>query len=109
MQGFHVFHSTCIIDWIAFCEAKAWSESCKVNRNKKSRKSRQAGLDQTLGGDNKQESGTKTGVVEEGAIFCPECQGTGAKVKGSQLERPRFHLAQVLAIWRLSVADFAVY
>lgn len=39
--------------------------------------------------------GTETEFTSETGIFCPECQGTGVKLEGPQLERPRFRLNQV--------------
>jgi len=96
VQVFHVFHTSCLIDWIAFCEAKAWKASHSENRNKKVRRSRQTVVDQSLDPSGRQDvAGTKTGIGEDGVIFCPECQGTGVKVHSAQLERPRFRLAQV--------------
>lgn len=99
MQVFHVFHSFCLIEWIAFCEAKAWSASFAVKGNKKPRKVKQTGgcqpVDSVASQDN---GGAKTEIGEGRGIFCPECQGTGVKLKGGQLERPRFRLAQVICL-----------
>ncbi|KAG0621677.1 hypothetical protein M758_3G039800 [Ceratodon purpureus] len=92
---FHVFHSACLIEWIAFCEAKTWNASCTMSRKLKRRKTVHPNV-QAAGATGRHDwFGTETEFTSETGIFCPECQGTGVKLEGPQLERPRFRLNQV--------------
>ncbi|BBM99137.1 hypothetical protein MPTK1_1g19050 [Marchantia polymorpha subsp. ruderalis] len=92
---FHVYHSSCLIDWISICEVKTFSGALdhRIDRTRKLLKSRRAIIEQTLKRGTIQDDGSNPFV--DGAVFCPECQGTGLKVRGAQLERPRYRLAQV--------------
>ncbi|KAH7332503.1 hypothetical protein KP509_20G091400 [Ceratopteris richardii] len=84
--AFHVFHTSCLIDWILLCESKFWrARTAKKDAprmrgqiNKKPRRVR-----------------TKTAIQSCGPLFCPECQGTGIQVRSHQLEKPRYRLVQV--------------
>eukprot|EP01018_Ginkgo_biloba_P033530 Gb_19578 [translate_table: standard] len=92
--AFHVFHTSCLIDWVLLCETKIWVS--QLNGEKGLRKSRWSVLEQRnriCGG--KQTSGSKGTSSNCGSVFCPECQGTGLKTRGGQLEVPRYKLAQV--------------
>eukprot|EP00250_Pteridium_aquilinum_P028621 c37497_g1_i1 orf=253-1653(-) len=84
--AFHVFHTSCLIDWILLCESKFWSARAVKNNaprmrgqiNKKPRRGK-----------------AKATIQSSGPLFCPECQGTGVEVHSHQLEQPRYRLAQV--------------
>lgn len=101
MQVFHVFHSACLIEWIVFCEAKTWNASCTSSRKLKRRKAVHPNVQAQACGANVRHDcfGTETEFTSETGIFCPECQGTGVKLEGPQLERPRFRLNQVRQLW----------
>lgn len=84
--AFHVFHTSCLIDWILLCESKFWSsrtvkKDARRMRGQISKKPRRGKAKATVG--------------ISGPLFCPECQGTGAEVRCHQLEQPRYRLAQV--------------
>lgn len=96
---FHVYHSSCLIDWISICEVKTFTGQVdhRIDHTRKLTRTRRAIVEQSLnaviqGGDS---GGRLSTSISEGAIFCPECQGTGLKLRGAQLERPRYRLAQV--------------
>ncbi|XP_024381715.1 uncharacterized protein [Physcomitrium patens] len=97
LQVFHVFHSACLIEWVAFCEAKTWNASLTMSRKLKRRKTVHLNVQRpAYGVDGGQDwCGTETEFTSETSIFCPECQGTGIKLEGSHLERPRFRLNQL--------------
>ncbi|KAL3701040.1 hypothetical protein R1sor_019062 [Riccia sorocarpa] len=90
---FHVYHSSCLIDWISMYEVKIFSGTLDhgIDRSRRLSKSRRAIIGQLKKGSVQEGSSS----VVEGNVFCPECQGTGLKVRGSQLERPRYRLSQV--------------
>ncbi|XP_024362744.1 uncharacterized protein [Physcomitrium patens] len=96
-QGvFHVFHSACLVEWIAFCEAKTWNASLSMSRKLKRHKVVHPNTCQEdHANDTHDWPGTETEFTSETGIFCPECQGTGVKMHGPQLEHPRFRLYQV--------------
>ncbi|CAM6082047.1 unnamed protein product [Calypogeia fissa] len=96
---FHVYHSSCLIDWISICEVKTFTGQVdhRIDHTRKLTRTRRAIVEQSRnaviqGGDG---GGLLSTSISEGAIFCPECQGTGLKLRGAQLERPRYRLAQV--------------
>eukprot|EP00252_Welwitschia_mirabilis_P013971 TRINITY_DN30978_c0_g1_i1.p1 TRINITY_DN30978_c0_g1~~TRINITY_DN30978_c0_g1_i1.p1 ORF type:complete len:438 (+),score=50.32 TRINITY_DN30978_c0_g1_i1:435-1748(+) len=76
--AFHVFHTSCLIDWVLLCETKIW-----LSRSKRSRRS------------SRLSEKSSRAQKANGSIFCPECQGTGVKTRCSKLEVPRYKLAQV--------------
>lgn len=92
--AFHVFHTSCLIDWVLLCESKIWLSH--LNGSKGTRKSRWSVFDQRnrICGV-KQINGSKGSGSNCASIFCPECQGTGLKTRSGQLEVPRYRLAQV--------------
>ncbi|KAL2650705.1 hypothetical protein R1flu_018833 [Riccia fluitans] len=90
---FHVYHSSCLIDWISMYEVKIFSGALDhgIERSRRLSKSRRSAVGHLKKGSIQE--GSSSGV--DGNVFCPECQGTGLKVRGSQLERPRYRLSQV--------------
>lgn len=91
--AFHVFHTSCLIDWILLCESKFWSARVvkkdaprmRGQINKKPRRGK-----------------AKATIQSCGPLFCPECQGTGVEVHNHQLEQPRYRLVQVFD-WILEI------
>lgn len=86
--SFHVFHTSCLIDWILLCESKIWLSH--FNGGKGPRKGRWSVLEQRRKPASKGSSSSSCG-----SVFCPECQGTGLKTRAGQLEVPRYKLAQI--------------
>ncbi|CAN6456108.1 unnamed protein product [Victoria cruziana] len=88
--AFHVFHISCLIHWILFCESKGWNSSKSMSRriNAVSKK-------HVAGESSAQRSpnGNPTSSTISSA-FCPECQGSGLKVE-DDLEVPRLPLSEM--------------
>ncbi|GLJ21651.1 hypothetical protein SUGI_0403210 [Cryptomeria japonica] len=89
--SFHVFHTSCLIDWILLCESKIWLSH--FNGGKGPRRGRWSVLEQRRKPASKGSSSSSSSSC--GSVFCPECQGTGLKTRAGQLEVPRYKLAQV--------------
>eukprot|EP00249_Psilotum_nudum_P022393 c28501_g1_i1 orf=612-2114(-) len=86
--AFHVFHISCLIHWVLLCEVKSWiaqSVGCRTDAQK---------LQNHLI-EKWHSTGLKIIAGSNGPIFCPECQGTGVRFLGTELEHPRFRLSQV--------------
>jgi hypothetical protein len=75
------------------CELKKFTGQVdhRIDRTRKLTRTRRAIVEQSRSSVIQGEGG----LFSEGAVFCPECQGTGLNLRGSQLERPRYRLAQV--------------
>ncbi|KAI3802240.1 hypothetical protein L1987_30370 [Smallanthus sonchifolius] len=83
--AFHVFHISCLIHWVLFCEYEVSTK-------------------QLVGPKEKKQRGRKKGAakgVEEVmkkqiySPFCPECQGTGTEIDGDELEKPIVSLSEM--------------
>uniref|UniRef100_A0A5B7AZC3 C2H2-type domain-containing protein n=1 Tax=Davidia involucrata TaxID=16924 RepID=A0A5B7AZC3_DAVIN len=89
--AFHIFHISCLIHWILLCEfeiSTKQSTGPKVkrrSRRKSGTKCNEIGKESELGTTRKQIY----------SVFCPECQGTGIKVEGDELEKPTVPLSEV--------------
>lgn len=84
--AFHVFHTSCLMDWILLCESKFWS--ARIVKKDAARMRGQI--------NKKPRRGKARPTIQScGPLFCPECQGTGIEVHGHQLEQPRYRLVQV--------------
>ena len=104
MQAFHVFHTSCLIHWILYCEfeiVRNQTVSTKGGRTRKKNgtKSNTTGKDGT-----KSNTTGKDGTVNVlpnpiVSVFCPDCQGTGVNIEGDEFEKPLTPLSEV---WYLS-------
>lgn len=94
------------MDWIATCELKTFTGQVdrRIDHTRKLTRTRRAIVEQSRNGLIQGDGGLLPNTVSEGAIFCPECQGTGLNVRGAQLERPRYRLAQVPLAHLLSIS-----
>lgn len=99
--AFHVFHTSCLVDWILLCETKFWIAPPVGSKGETRRMRGQVNAKQ-------QKGGSKATAGSNGPMFCPECQGTGAKFHGHQLEQPRYRLAQVFE-WVLELIQARKY
>lgn len=91
MQAFHVFHTSCLINWMILCEYE-------IIKNRLAHPSVRQGGNGKVGSHRnnigKGKNMKADRVVE--TVFCPECQGTGQLVDGVGLEYPGFFtMAQV--------------
>ncbi|KAJ7550268.1 hypothetical protein O6H91_07G091300 [Diphasiastrum complanatum] len=89
--AFHVFHTYCLIDWVALFESKSFSGHV-LGSSKKVRRRLRSGKKQVC---RQPEDAVTDTCKNDSVIFCPECQGTGIRASGIQLERPRYRLSQV--------------
>lgn len=99
--AFHVFHTSCIIHWILFCEYEVIAKelACPRPRRRRSKKSDAAKCDQ-IG-----KAGELKAIGPQiCSVFCPECQGTGIVTEGDELERPPFDLSEMFK-YKLKVID----
>lgn len=89
--AFHVFHVSCLIHWILLCEMEIYSKK-PVTPPVKRKYRRKAGAKNKGVQKN---SETKIVGTQAHSLFCPECQGTGMKVYGNDLERPTVNLSEI--------------
>lgn len=92
MQAFHVFHTSCIIHWLLFCEYEIVTKELGSPKPRRRRSKRNnAAKCEEIGKD----GGVKATGTEIYSVFCPECQGTGKIIEGDELERPPISLSEV--------------
>lgn len=95
MQAFHVFHTSCLIHWILYCEFEivrnqtVSTKGGRRSRKKNGTKSNTTGKDGTV-------NVLPNPIV---SVFCPDCQGTGVNIEGDEFEKPLTPLSEV---WFLS-------
>lgn len=95
--AFHMYHTSCLVHWILFCEYEIYRNQlfteqlfkpeAKVGSKKK--KSRAKGSCKGMGSDS-----TKSKGKQICCVFCPQCQGT-ADVEGDDLEKPTITLSEM--------------
>lgn len=81
LQAFHVFHVSCLLHWILFCEYETFSnpiESPKWKPLAKKRKT--AKMSHTM-------AMKKHSDAILHSVVCPACQGSGKHIKGAVLEK----------------------
>lgn len=83
LQAFHVFHTSCVIHWILFCEYE-------IIKNRFVRPNDSQPKPVFI---------SNCGIPDKEIkqVLCPECQGTGVTI-GGVLERPKFSLSQVCSL-----------
>ncbi|KAK8966390.1 hypothetical protein KSP40_PGU002103 [Platanthera guangdongensis] len=75
--AFHVFHISCLIHWVLFCEFELWAEREMNARGTRGRRGKAA-----------------TKNLQFSSIFCSECYGTGIVLEGNDLEKLELALAE---------------
>ncbi|KAI4331079.1 hypothetical protein MLD38_029302 [Melastoma candidum] len=98
--AFHVFHTSCLIQWVLLCESE--TATSKLGNPTTKRKSRRKKASSYI---NARKDGDKIGLTRPiTSAFCPECQGTGIIVKGDNLENPSVPLSEMFRL-KLRVSD----
>lgn len=87
LQAFHVFHISCLIHWVLFCEYEVCTKQI-VGPTIKKRCRRKKGAAKVI----ETEDEVKKQIYSP---FCPECQGTGIDIDGNELEKPTVSLSEV--------------
>lgn len=84
--AFHLFHMSCLIQWILLCEVGAF-EKKSVEPIRKPRYKKKV----------KGKNGRKQQMQDKRifSAFCPECQGTGIPIDGNDLEKPTVSLSEI--------------
>ncbi|KAK8951309.1 hypothetical protein KSP39_PZI004826 [Platanthera zijinensis] len=75
--AFHVFHISCLIHWVLFCEFELWAERAMNARGTRGRRGKAAAKN-----------------LQFSSIFCSECYGTGIVLEGNDLEKLELALAE---------------
>ncbi|CAA0808836.1 Unknown protein [Striga hermonthica] len=87
--AFHLFHTSCLIHWILLCEVELYSkQSVEPEVKRKSRRKVKCKSGEIRKKPEMQEK-------QLHSVFCPECQGTGIKVDGEEVEKPIVPLSEV--------------
>ncbi|KAF9670818.1 hypothetical protein SADUNF_Sadunf13G0108300 [Salix dunnii] len=92
--AFHVFHTSCLIQWILYCEFEivqnqtVSTKGGRRSRKKNGTKSNTTGKDGTM-------SVLPNPIV---SVFCPDCQGTGVNIEGDEFEKPLTPLSEMFKI-----------
>ncbi|XP_076886174.1 uncharacterized protein LOC143535952 isoform X1 [Bidens hawaiensis] len=82
--AFHVFHISCLIHWVLFCEYEVSTKQLAGPKVKKRGRKK--------GGAKGVEEVVKKQIYSP---FCPECQGTGVDIDGDELEKPTVSLSEM--------------
>lgn len=90
MQAFHVFHISCLVHWVLFCDYEVYTKQLVVAPKVKKRGRRKKGVNIT--------EAEKEERKQIYCAFCPECQGTGIDIDGDELEKPTVSLSEVSKI-----------
>lgn len=95
MQAFHVFHTSCLIHWILYCEFEiVRNQTVSTKGGRRSRKKN--GIKSNTTGKDGTVNVLPNPIV---SVFCPDCQGTGVNIEGDEFEKPLTPLSEV---WFLS-------
>ncbi|KAI3465743.1 hypothetical protein Pfo_022406 [Paulownia fortunei] len=87
--AFHLFHISCLIHWILLCEVEIYAKQSVEPKVKRRSRRKVKGKDG--------ENGEKREMQEKQiySAFCPQCQGTGIRIDGEELEKPTVPLAEI--------------
>lgn len=98
--AFHVFHTSCLIHWILFCEFEIITKElvCPKPRRRSKRKNEAKCKEIGKGGE------INTTRRQIYSVFCPECQGTGLMIEGDELEKPTVPLSEMFK-YKLRLSD----
>ncbi|KAK9078763.1 hypothetical protein SSX86_002821 [Deinandra increscens subsp. villosa] len=83
--AFHVFHISCLIHWVLFCEYEVSTKELGSPKVKKQRRRKKGAAEPV-------EEVIKKQIYSP---FCPECQGTGIDIDGDELEKPTVSLSEM--------------
>ncbi|XP_057955777.1 uncharacterized protein LOC131149388 [Malania oleifera] len=98
--AFHVFHTSCLIHWILFCESEMFRyQLVQPKARRRSRRKNEAKCK-----DMGKNSETKATEVQICSVFCPECQGTGLSIDGDDMEKPTIPLSEMFK-FKIKVSD----
>lgn len=86
MQAFHIFHISCLIQWILLCEVEIFAKQSVEPKGKLKPRRKVKG---------KKRQKPETQHNQMYSIYCPECQGTGIGIDGNELEKPTVPLSEV--------------
>nr|XP_043626960.1 uncharacterized protein LOC122598433 [Erigeron canadensis] len=94
--AFHVFHISCLIHWVLFCEYEVYTKQLIGSKVKK-RSRRKKGATKVV----EAEEEIKKQIYSP---FCPECQGTGIDIDGDELEKPTVSLSEMFK-YKMKASD----
>lgn len=98
--AFHVFHTSCLIHWILYCEFEivrnqtVSTKGGRRSRKKNGTKSNTTGKDGTVN--------ILTNPIV--SVFCPDCQGTGVNIEGDEFEKPLTPLSEMFK-YKIKVSE----
>lgn len=98
--AFHVFHTSCLIHWILYCEFEivrnqtVSTKGGRRSRKKNGTKSNTTGKDGTVN--------VLTNPIV--SVFCPDCQGTGVNIEGDEFEKPLTPLSEMFK-YKIKVSE----
>ncbi|CAI9280080.1 unnamed protein product [Lactuca saligna] len=93
--AFHVFHISCLVHWVLFCEYEVYTKQLVAPKVKK-RGRRKKGVNIT--------EAEKEERKQIYCAFCPECQGTGIDIDGDELEKPTVSLSEMFR-YKMKASD----
>ncbi|XP_071701573.1 uncharacterized protein [Rutidosis leptorrhynchoides] len=94
--AFHVFHISCLIHWVLFCEYEVCMKQI-VGPTVKKPCRRKKGVAKVT----EPEEEVKKQIYSP---FCPECQGTGVDIDGDELEKPTVTLSEMFK-YKMKASD----
>ncbi|KAL5797589.1 hypothetical protein ACOSQ2_002409 [Xanthoceras sorbifolium] len=96
--AFHVYHISCLIHWILFCEFEIMTNQPVIPKVRR-RSRRKNGVKRDEVRKDGEDISTKIC-----SVFCPECQGTGMDIEGDELEKPTITLSQMFK-YKIKLSD----
>ncbi|GAB4824895.1 hypothetical protein Ancab_007765 [Ancistrocladus abbreviatus] len=114
--AFHVFHTSCLIHWILFCESEIFTNPPVIPQTRRRSKRKIKSKGKKLGKEfeEKKIPASHNQIRKEGlvrilreqicSIFCPDCQGTGINIEGDQLENPTVPLSKMFK-YKIKMSD----
>ncbi|KAL7602965.1 uncharacterized protein LOC111899833 [Lactuca sativa] len=94
--AFHVFHISCLVHWVLFCDYEVYTKQLVVAPKVKKRGRRKKGVNIT--------EAEKEERKQIYCAFCPECQGTGIDIDGDELEKPTVSLSEMFR-YKMKASD----
>ncbi|OVA00582.1 hypothetical protein BVC80_9087g81 [Macleaya cordata] len=104
--AFHVFHTSCLIHWILFCEFQMWSNQLDSPKMTLVRPKIKNGSERK-GRAKRSEKHMDDLIIATmkpiSSVFCPECQGTGIHIE-EKLEEPTVFLSEMFK-YKIKVSE----